>query len=531
MVSAPRDAVSRARLVALFVAVCCLLAGCSVGPSQRPPVAVRGDTMPAPAPPTTPVAPPADTLPEPQAQNPTIPFVDCTADTLLTLPSPPPADRALRVECGEITVAVTPGQPPPADGMNLRVVRVGLAGAPADRPPLLVVGDSAGEPTARAAAVLATQVTPALLERYTLIGVDRRGAGETPLDCAPAPARAALIDADPAATTEPNLTSLLERAREVVQECSIELDGDVASYRTAATAADIEPVRAALGVRMLSAIGVGDGAAALMSWARTTPQSVGRLVLDGPPQPGLDQPDIGEAQAKSAEAAFSAFAVACATKPDCALGADPRASVMALIGALRTRPLVTPDGRRLTAGSAVLAVLWRLGEPRTWPDLVAELAAARAGNPTPLLNGADLVIGPRGRYDEMLATACNDTRRRLSPGEISTIAGRWRDAYPLFGATMALQLLNCAPWPTGGAVLAGGTAQSAPPMLVIGGAADPRAPMDGARRAADGLLTARFLSWQGAGSGAYPRTACVTAAVDSMLVNGMVPQPGTLCPP
>lgn len=521
----------RARPAAAIVLVVgALVAGCSVGPSQRPPVAVRGESVPAPPASSAPAAPAPDELPDPQPQHPRIRFVDCTADTLAGLNQLAPTGRALRIECGKLAVLSDPGNPA-SDGVSLDVIRASTADAPADRPPLLVVGDSGGEASARAAVLLAEQVAPPVLENYTLIGVDRRGAGENVLDCAPPDVRAALVDADPAAASEQTLTGLLERARDVVQECNIALDGDVGSFRTAATAADIEPLRAALGVDQLSAIGVGDGAAALASWARTTPRAVGRLVLDSPPQPGLDQPDIAEAQAKSAETAFSAFAVACSTKPDCALGADPRAAVLALVAALRTHPLATADGRRLTAGSALLALLWQVGQPQQWPALTAGLAAARAGNPTPLLDGIDIVVGPRGRFDEMLATSCNDTRKRLSPGEISTLAGRWRDAYPLFGATIALQLLACAPWPTGGPVLATGPGQGLPPVLVIGAAADPRAPIGGARRAADALATARFLSWQGTGTGAYPRTSCVSAAVDAMLVGGTVPPASTLCPP
>jgi hypothetical protein len=66
---------------------------------------------------------------------------------------------------------------------------------------------------------------------------------------------------------------------------------------------------------------------------------------------------------------------------------------------------------------------------------------------------------------------------------------------------------------------------------VIGTAADPRGALDGSRRTADSLATARFISWQGAGTGAYPRTPCVTRVVDAMLLKGVVPESGTLCPP
>jgi hypothetical protein len=141
------------------------------------------------------------------------------------------------------------------------------------------------------------------------------------------------------------------------------------------------------------------------------------------------------------------------------------------------------------------------------------------------------LTGPRGLFDGMLATSCNDTQRRLAPGEIGDIAQRWNTAYPMFGATMALRLLACAPWPTGREAPVSGQAEDAPPILVIGTAADPRGALDGSRRTADSLASARFLSWQGAGTGAYPRTACVTKVVDAMLLDGAVPNSGMLCPP
>jgi hypothetical protein len=236
------------------MALLCLvavLAGCTVGPSERPPVAVRGDNMPAaPGVPTPTTVP---DLPEPEPQFASIPFVECTEDTLVTLVEPVPADRSLQVDCGELTVPADPDRPS-LGAVTLGVVRVGEAGAPADRPPLLVLGDSTREPSTRHAAVLAGQVDPALLQRYTLIGLDRRGAGLDILHCAPEEARAALVDADAASAGEADLALLLERARAVVQECNLTLDGGLGSYRTAASAADVELLREALGVERISAV-------------------------------------------------------------------------------------------------------------------------------------------------------------------------------------------------------------------------------------------------------------------------------------
>lgn len=512
----------------VLVGVCVVIAGCSVGPSQRPPVAVRGDAMPAPTAAPGTAAPTPDMLPDLEPQNASIPFHDCTADTLATLRTP--SSRSLRFECGELSVPADPAAPQ-LGAVSMGVLRAGLADAPKNRPPLLVLGDSAGDASARVAALLAEQVSPDLLGQFTLVGMDRRGAGADRLDCAPSDARAALVDADPAQSSPGDLTDLLEQARAVVQECNLTLDSTLSTVRSASTASDVDLLRAALGVGRLSAIGIGDGAGALATWAGTVPRAVGRLVLDGPPQPGLDEPDRSEAQAKAAEAAFDAFAVSCTAQPGCVLGATPRTTVTGLVTALRSRPLATADGRRLTAGSAVTAIRAKLGEPRDWPALTAAIAAAGTGDPAPLLGLLDPLAGPRGRFDGALATACNDTRNRLSPAQISELATRWSRTYPLFGGTAALGLLDCAPWPTGGRAPAATSSDGAPPMLVLGTAGDPRDPLDGSRRASDALPTARFLSWLGTGTGAYPRTPCVAGVVDAMLVDGTVPQAGTLCPP
>lgn len=526
---AARGAARRGAALVAMVSTLALLTACTVGPSQRPPVAVRGDNMPAQAPaaPSAPSGP--RPLPEPQPGVSTIDYTDCTAEVLSVLQIPVAPDRQLRLDCGTLEVPLDPEQPAEAT-TQLQVIRAGAGPRDPQRPPLAVVGDSAAEPSALIAAVLAGQVPPDLLNRFDLVAIDRRGSGFDSLQCAPPSARAALVDADPGAIDEPSLGRLLDRARELVQQCTIDEDGNLATFRSATTALDLETLRDALGVRQLSALGIGDGAAAVLGWARAEPDAAGRIVLDGPPQPGLDDPDLTDTRIRATEAAFDAFAASCAARPDCPLGADPRTTVAGLVQRLQARPLASIGGDRLTAGTALYALRIGLIEPRGWPTLAAAVAAANAGDPAPLLAGLDRVLGPRGTFDGSLATTCNDTTRRLAPGQAAEFAARMRDTYPLFGAAMALQVVVCAPWPTG-RTPAPDTGAGLPPLLVVGAAADPRSTLDGARRLAQSLPGAVFVSWQGAGTGAFPRTACVSDVVTRMLVDGVLPADGTLCPP
>ena len=70
-----------------------------------------------------------------------------------------------------------------------------------------------------------------------------------------------------------------------------------------------------------------------------------------------------------------------------------------------------------------------------------------------------------------------------------------------------------------------------PPLAVIGSAAGPRAPIEDAQHVAQAMPSAVFIGWQGAATGAFPRTLCVNSLVDDLLVDATVPEAGILCPP
>lgn len=524
-------------LVVLLAAA--LLAGCAVGPSQRPPVAVRGELLPTTPPPAA-VAPPSDPdlLPgtEPLRAGPV--FDDCTTEVLAALAAagtPVPAGRELEVGCGRLTVPADRNRPDLGPA-RLGLTRVTTPGAAADLPVLVVLGDTGVDGSARAAATLATRLPDEVLQRYQVIGMDRRGTGEDLLDCAPADARAALLDAAPDQRDEAAMSALLEQARSIVQDCYLLLSGTLSSYQAASSADDLESLRSALGLARLNLIGIGDGADAAAGWATRHPDAVGRVVLDGPGDPTLDEPARTEATTAAAEAAFDAFATACTATSACPLGPDPRATVTALVDRLTRTALPVGDGGTVTAGATVRAIRSALSRPERWPQLQAALAAADAGDATGLAGilraGASSPAGARGRFDAALATSCNDSRVRVTPGEAADLAGRWAERFPLFGVAAAQELVACGPWPPGGAAPPGGPSTgTVPPVVVVGTARDPRSPQSGAERTAEQLGDGRVVRWEGAGTGAYPRTPCVTAVVDRALLDGRAPAEPVVCPP
>jgi pimeloyl-ACP methyl ester carboxylesterase len=483
-------------------------------------------------PPPQPAPAPGPTLPIPDAGNADAAgFIDCTDDMQPVLPVPVPNDRTLRYECADIPVDsdYSIGR---RRQSSIGLMRVSLTDRPADsRPPLLVVGDSDGETGTLRAARLAAKVPLDLLRHFSLVGLDRRGEGTSRLDCTPPDVRSELVDSDLADTDQGAVDHLLDEARNAVQECSLTEGDTLTKYDTADTAQDVERARTLLGVRTLSAIGLGDGARALWVWAQNSPHSVGRLVLDSPPDPTQDAIGAAQARAAAAEATFDAFAKQCQSRPGCPLGADPRADLTALSDQLRTRPLAGPDGEQLTSGAMLHAVLIGLDNPEDWPTLAASIGAARNGDPSGLLRQLDQLLGLNGRFDLAMATRCNDTTQRVSPPQVTQLIGKWRTEHPLFGALMAQQLLLCSAWPVPTDPAHVGPADAAPPMLVLATALSPRVPLQGYERAADELAPAKLVNWQGAGQGAYPRTRCVTNAADGLLTAGTVPQASVLCPP
>ena len=66
---------------------------------------------------------------------------------------------------------------------------------------------------------------------------------------------------------------------------------------------------------------------------------------------------------------------------------------------------------------------------------------------------------------------------------------------------------------------------------MIGTAAGPRVPLEASQALAQALPSAVFVGWQGAGTGAFPRTPCITTTIDDLLVDATVPEAGLLCPP
>ncbi|MGW1678742.1 alpha/beta hydrolase [Saccharopolyspora sp. NPDC002376] len=501
-----------------------VLTACSAGPSDRPAVAFQdGDQQVAPAP------QPPKPAPVPELGGPAddmLNWSDCTDQTRDELGGALPP--GLTVDCSQLLSTLDSPEAPERGTARNALIRVGSG----ERVPLVVVGDIGGEPGTTFAARMAAQL-PQLLNTFDIIGMDRRGTGESdPADCVPQPQREDIVGFDARATDRADLDRLLDSVLRASQECLLDLDERLQAYDTWRAASDLEELRLDLGVPKLHAIGRGEASRLLTTYAERFPTSVGRLVLDGAPDPTRDAIGQAELQAQSAEEVFDVFAADCSSR-GCPLGPDPRKAVSDLIDRTRKDPLPAPE-TSVGSGRVVQAILLGLADRNSWPALADALAAANRGDGAGLAKISAPLVTAQGAnppwLDGELITSCNDTTLRVPPQRASELATDLVSRFPLFGGAAAQRLVWCGSWPVPQQPLPAPRRPDLPPIPVISTANDPMVLESGSEHLAEQLPTGVLVRWQGAGHGAIGRSQCATDAVSKFLLQGAVPTDGMACP-
>ncbi|KQS63616.1 alpha/beta hydrolase [Modestobacter sp. Leaf380] len=520
--SRPR-AGSRTRAAALLAVGLVALTACTSGDDTAP---AAGSTTASPTPTEAPVEPVA--------------WDDCTAQIAPIIAGRPGADRPLTFSCGTIDVPLS-HEDPTGPTLSLFAVRA-VSGTQADRIGSLVVNPGGPGLSATDAAVQSALTLPdAVLGRFDVVGVDPRGVGlSQPVECVSDAQKDELSAAEPRPTSAAQLDDAFGLVDEVAAGCAEEYGAGLGAFSTVDSARDLDIVREALGDEQLSYLGYSYGTTLGSTYAELFPENVRALVLDGAVDPDADREEAAEAQAAGFEAAFDAFAANCvALVGGCPVGADPRTFVNDLLTQTATTPIASSregETRAATPGLVLAAVRSALYTPAAWPQLAQSLATAQQGDAAGVLTLADTFTGrgEDGTYtntiDANLTVSCSDTEETHDQDEVRALVAEWNTTYPLFGADAALGLYTCTPWEAPRTPLPDRDAEGAAPILVIGTQGDPVTPLPGAVDMAEDLTSGVLLTWQGSGHTAYPQTECVTAAVDSYLVDLVAPLDGLTCP-
>ncbi len=477
---------------------------------------------------------------EPEA--PPIAWTDCDGEITQLIAGTPGSERDILFECGRAEVPIDHDEPDGAT-LPLFLVRAQLAGQTDRIGSLLVNPGGPGGSGADAALGLALSMPEDVLRRFDLVGFDPRGVGlSTPVECIPAELKDRSIAAEPRPTTQQQLDEVLALTDEAAEACAEEYGDALGTFNTVDTARDMDLLRESLGDDQLTYLGYSYGTTLGSTYAELFPENVRALVLDAAVDPDADERADAEASAAGLEAGFDAFAANCTSLVSgCPLGPEPRRFLEDLLAQAAGSPIPSSregETRTATRGVIMTAVLSAMYDPGSWPQLSQSLAAARNGDAQGLFTLADSYSGrlPDGTYtnlfDANIAINCADTPEdeAYSEEEVLQLAQDWSTRYPLFGAGSATSLYTCSVWEAPRTPLPERDAEGSAPIVVVGNTGDPVTPLPGAEDMAADLDSGVLVVWQGQGHTAYPKTPCITDAVNAYLIDQTVPQEGLTCP-
>ncbi|MFI9269184.1 alpha/beta hydrolase [Kitasatospora sp. NPDC052896] len=453
------------------------------------------------------------------------------------------------LQCGKLRVPLDYGHPT-GDSIELALIRAQAAQA-AKREGSLVVNP--GGPGASGVDMVKDGLSDfdgPLRDHFDVVGFDPRGTGASaPVHCLSDQQRDARSQQDSPTDPAARKAQLDQQARTFAAACQANSGKLLPHVGTRDSARDMDVLRQALGDAKLNYLGVSYGTYLGSLYAEQFPQRTGRLVLDGAIDPAADRLDSNVNQQIGFERSLEHFATDCATNhaADCPLGSDPDTAAdeaADFLDDLRTKPLPTDDGRKLTSTLGWTGTLLFLYGDQTsaWPQLRQALGAAmKQGQGDDLLDAADLYSGrgADGRYDAssdaQTAISCADGQEPApSRQRAQQVLAELKQEAPLLNRDTTADDVStpaCADWPVRSpehphTIRAEGSA----PILVIGTTEDPATPYAAAQNLAKGFANATLLTREGEGHAAFGSgNACIDQALDAYLVNGTMPPPHTSC--
>jgi pimeloyl-ACP methyl ester carboxylesterase len=354
-----------------------------------------------------------------------------------------------------------------------------------------------------------------------LIIVDQRGTGLSAPLCPEAREDVLRAVARDLSTKED-----LAAHREVARRCrqSLRARGvDPDRYDSAATAADLDDLRRAMGIERWNLLGISYGTRLALTAMRHHPEGIRSVVLDSVYPPGEDLYGT-----PSLATALERLEAECAASPDCReAGVGPEASFAALEADLASHPLVLPEGvTGLPPGPfvvnpqdlrLVVDFFIHFNEVRVaLPTLLRQWQAGQTGSLAHLFSA---VVGELdlGKY---FAVQCREGLSHQGVPRGPAAAPRafidgLAEACEAWGA-VPLEPRETAP------------VTSDIPVLLLSGEHDQRAPRDWARRAAASLPNSTLLEVStGHGVVFHP---CAAGAVAAFLSHPER-RPDATCPP
>jgi pimeloyl-ACP methyl ester carboxylesterase len=434
-------------------------------------------------------------------------------------------EKSPQTQCGTLKVPLDWSKPSGA------TISLAIARRPAKDPQqrvgtLFFNPGGPGDGAAKYIVMAETIFTPALIERFDLVGMDPRGMENS------SQVRCTVPLITPETTvfpkTEQQFQQLVKHNREVGLNC-LDKAGDLVRHMdTVSVARDHEALRLALGENKINWLGISYGTQLAANYAQLYPTRTRAMVLDAPLEHSQAEVHQVADEIIAAEDSFNRFADWCPTQETCALrGQDVRAVFDRLVqqadqnpirveGALR--PVTGEDIRMGTKGTLRLKEPSIFGPDLSWAGLSRALQKAIDGD------ASAFAVAPEGEpqygLHSLFANACLDYAPQVHTyAEMQQRLELGRQLAPhLQGASETWQVNYCIGWPVKPTNPPKTLNVRGVPTLLIHAAHDPSDSYTWAHGLATQIDGSALLTRTGDGHTSVFTSDCAKSAMDAFLL-------------
>jgi pimeloyl-ACP methyl ester carboxylesterase len=434
-------------------------------------------------------------------------------------------EKSPQTQCGTLKVPLDWSKPSGA------TISLAIARRPAKDPQqrvgtLFFNPGGPGDGAAKYIVMAETIFTPALIERFDLVGMDPRGMENS------SQVRCTVPLITPETTvfpkTEQQFQQLVKHNREVGLNC-LDKAGDLVRHMdTVSVARDHEALRLALAENKINWLGISYGTQLAANYAQLYPTRTRAMVLDAPLEHSQAEVHQVADEIIAAEDSFNRFADWCPTQETCALrGQDVRAVFDRLVqqadqnpirveGALR--PVTGEDIRMGTKGTLRLKEPSIFGPDLSWAGLSRALQKAIDGD------ASAFAVAPEGEpqygLHSLFANACLDYAPQVHTyAEMQQRLELGRQLAPhLQGASETWQVNYCIGWPVKPTNPPKTLNVRGVPTLLIHAAHDPSDSYTWAHGLATQIDGSALLTRTGDGHTSVFTSDCAKSAMDAFLL-------------
>ncbi|MEU8550139.1 alpha/beta hydrolase [Streptomyces roseoverticillatus] len=441
------------------------------------------------------------------------------------------ADSPAGFECATVKVPLDYSNPG-GKRIGLAISRLKASSAKERRGVLLLNPGGPGAPGLHLPVDPGMKFSAEVKRQYDIVGFDLRGAGQSsPVSCG----LTAEEQSDHPYKAE-TFTKDVERARTVAEKCRAEAGDTLPHLTTRNSARDMDVVRAALGEKKISFLGVSYGTYLGAVYLQLFPQRADRFVLDSATDPTRIYRGMFQDMAKADEQAFTRWTEWTA-RQHAAYGlgdtpAEVRKTFWDLIARADREPVLF-EGRKIT-GAGIRADNGTFFHVRKAAERIAALKKAAEGKNA----GPSGKPGPPqesdGNDDNYVSIAwsvmCADTRTwSHDPEEYRRDAIRDKARYPLYG-DFAAAITPCAFWKQGSEPQT--EIDNKAGALIVQNEWDSQTPLFAARAMHRSLRGSRMLTVEGGeGHGVLgvDTGSCADKSATAYLTTGRLPAEDLTC--